>query len=183
MSTIYQRILDKALAKGEEKAKGFCTSRQLRKYMHTLVTISSKVFSTGIIRVPQYWAIYYHEGRRVISPVSATYLVWFKNPKDDPRLTNGESPIYRSEIKTLNLPLKKLRQLKKDGKLFIVKRSPRSGSPHFQGNPFFSNAPGGGMSGFDKDVGEIAAQEAYETVERMLRSSGLKKKTIKRTIG
>lgn len=36
--------------------------------------------------LPHYWAIYIHEGRGPVTPKEKLYLVWFRNPKDDPRI-------------------------------------------------------------------------------------------------
>jgi hypothetical protein len=49
-------------------------------------------------------------------------------------------------------------------------------------NPFFSNSPGGGMFGFDKEAGAIAQKEMFDYVEERLKKSGLKKKRIVRYI-
>jgi hypothetical protein len=147
--------------------------------MRRQVLIDTADKAAGVINVPHYWAIYYHEGRRVITPVSANFLVWFKDPKDDPRLINGKSPINRSDLKRLNLPASELRRLRKEGKLFMVKRSPRTGEPRFTGNPFFSNKPGGGMFGFNEEFKRLATKMAYDDIEAWLRRTGLKKKTIR----
>jgi len=39
--------------------------------------------------IPHYWAIYYHDGRGVVSPRSARKLVFFDNPREDPRNRGG----------------------------------------------------------------------------------------------
>lgn len=41
------------------------------------------------VQVPHYWAIYLNDGRGVVRPVDARVLVWFQNPKDDPRTDFG----------------------------------------------------------------------------------------------
>jgi hypothetical protein len=179
---LYGRILSNILEVAEQRAKGFCQSRQLRGTMNRQVLIDTPLRAYGVVNVPQYWAIYYHEGRRVISPVSANFLVWFKDPKDDPRLNNGQSPIYESDIRRLNLPLQELRRLRDAGKLVITKRSPRSGSPSFKGNPFFSDKPGGGLAGIDRSFVSIAERETFKYVDQWLRKTGLKNKKITKNL-
>lgn len=39
--------------------------------------------------IPHYWAIYIHNGRGPSQPKSKTFLVWFRNPQDDPRIRRG----------------------------------------------------------------------------------------------
>lgn len=184
-ASLATRILDRSLQKGLEKAKAFCTSKQLRRSMFIKITEEAKRVSRGVIRSPQYWSIYYHIGRANFPPIrasSASYLVWFKNPRDDPRLTNGQYPMYRSQIKSLSSLISKaeFRRLKEEGKLIVSKTSPRSGGASFPGNPFFSDT--GGMVGFGADVGKIAQEEAYQYVESFLKKSGLKHKVIVRNV-
>ena len=55
------------------------------------------------IVVPHYWALYVHDGRR--APVRAQrggFLIWFKDPKDDPRLIGGVTPERASQLRHLS---------------------------------------------------------------------------------
>jgi len=174
-------ILREILTTAEQRAKGFCTSRQLRKGIGQVITELMPERVRGFLSVPHYWAYYYHVGRRnlpPIRPVGASVLVWFKDPNKDPRLNNGQSPIYRSQIKQLNLSAAEFKRLRKNGDLIIAKRSPRSGGASFEGNPFFSDKPGGGLAGIENSLTAISERETRKAVESWLRSSGLKKKTI-----
>lgn len=49
------------------------------------------------LTIPHYWAIYVHDGRGPVRPVRRSWLVWFTNPRDDPRLRGGY-PVRESDI-------------------------------------------------------------------------------------
>lgn len=178
-------ILREILTVAEQKAKGFCTSRQLRKGIGQIITETLPERARGFLSVPHYWALYYHLGRKNLPPIrpkSANVLVWFKDPKKDPRLNNGQSPVYRSQIKQLNLSAAEFKRLRHAGELIIAKRSPRTGPAQFEGNPFFSDKPGGGLAGIENNLVSISERETHKAVESWLKSSGLKNKTIVRNI-
>jgi hypothetical protein len=187
MEPLYPKILRKSLEVAEQKAKGFCRSRQLRRAINRQIITISAEEAGGKLNVPHYWAIYYHEGRQVIRPVSASMLVWFRNPNNDPRLKGGLSPVYRSDIRKLTKAefqfwSEENRRARKRGApvpMIVVKRSPRSGQPSWKGNPFFSDKPGGGLAGLPDAVIDISRREAYSHVEEWLRTTGLKKKTVR----
>lgn len=44
---------------------------------------------TIAVSTPYYWARYYFEGRGPVYPREKTWLVWFQNPRDDPRNAGG----------------------------------------------------------------------------------------------
>lgn len=188
MEPLYPIILRKALEVGEQKAKGFCTSRQLRASMYRKETLSTGKKATGRILVPQYWAKYKHNGRDMVKPVSANMLVWFRDPKDDPRLTNGQSPIYRSEIKALTNGQwkywsgrnKRARRAKQPVPMIVRKSVGPMASQ--KRNPFFSDAPGGGLAGLPDRIDSIASRESFKYVDSWLRSTGLKRKHVKTSI-
>ena len=46
--------------------------------------------------IPHYWAIYYHDGRGSVSPRSAKKLVFFDNPREDPRNRGGARAVRAS---------------------------------------------------------------------------------------
>jgi hypothetical protein len=192
--SLYSKVLAKALQKAKERAESFCTSRQLRRELFTQVELDTPASASGFLRSPQYWAVYYQMGRRamgIIRHKAAEYLVWFPNPKDDPRLVNGESPMHRSEVKSLRDVWgtgpefnARMADARKAGKVVISKTSPTAGgSIRFEGNPYMKDEPGGGLYGMDRDINEIAAKEAYLEMENRLKASGLKKKTVTANIG
>lgn len=72
-------------------------SRTLREALRLVVDES---LLQGRLVIPHYWAVYYHDGRGSISPVNATKLVFFADPRDDPRIRAGY-PVRASQIRRL----------------------------------------------------------------------------------
>ena len=64
------------------RVKAQCQSNQLRRWLQVH---PPKPEGTPI-SVPHHWAVFYHDGRtRPILPVRGSVLVWFTDPRDDPR--------------------------------------------------------------------------------------------------
>ncbi len=61
-------------------------SKTLRAALHLVIDESEL---RARLFIPHYWAIYYHDGRGAISPVNARKLVFFDDPRDDPRIGAG----------------------------------------------------------------------------------------------
>lgn len=56
----------------------------------------------AVLRIPHYWAVFVHDGRGVVRPVRARWLVWFQNPADDPRTDFGRKyPIRKEDVRRL----------------------------------------------------------------------------------
>lgn len=174
-TTLYTRILEKALKLGTEKARTYCRSKTLKAAMYHRIEAEKPNSSDGRIRVPHYWAKFFHDGRDAVF-AKAKALVWFKDPNKDPRLKKGY-PVYKSDVQTLDLSKEEFFRLRKAGEIFVKRVSGRTKQPQ---NPFFSNR--GGMAGLDSEVSQIAQKETYRYVEEQLRSRGLKKRTITRTM-
>lgn len=75
-----------------------------------------------LVFVPHYWAWAYFLGRRAVSPVTAKKLVWFVDPREDPRL-QPLPPVRLSERRRLRLPLSRFRELLRQGKLVVRDRA------------------------------------------------------------
>lgn len=55
------------------------------------------------LHIPHYWAINVHDDRpRVVPRPGKKFLVWFTDPRDDPRL-QPEPPVRKSEVRTMHL--------------------------------------------------------------------------------
>lgn len=52
------------------------------------------------VSVPHYWAPFYHDGRGAVIARPGKWLVWFKDPGDDPRWGPG-LPVLRREVRRL----------------------------------------------------------------------------------
>lgn len=185
---IIARIRDRALDKAYASAMAFCTSRQLRRSMFKQQLNTMEDTASGEVGVPQYWAVYKHSGRGPLNYThrKASYFVWFRNPKDDPRMRNGISPVTRGEIRHLT-PADWEKWAKRNAEAKAIGEDPPmivkkavGGMTVEKQNPFFSDQPGGGLASLGADVTGICAEEAHTHVEAFLRESGLKKKHIKR---
>lgn len=115
---------------------------------------------SGFLWVPHYWAIYVHSGRNTVRPTVSTYLVWFRDPLDDPRYPRGKYPVRKSEVRRLTKDqfrtwAAKNREIireykKRTGKtklessdyesmqlpMVVAKRSPRNAGGHMPGSKF-----------------------------------------------
>jgi hypothetical protein len=80
--------------KARRRAKSVIESRTLRDALEVRVEHTSSKTTTGIVHIPHYWAVYYHDGRRGFGPKKAKRLVFFKNPSRDPRIRGGRPKRY-----------------------------------------------------------------------------------------
>lgn len=181
------KIRDRTLKQAFNRARGFCTSRQLRASMYYRSGEDKIDRASGYVAVPQYWAIYKHSGRGPLlaGQRNASVYVWFRNPRNDPRLRNGISPTTRDEITHLTAKqykhwLGENRKARAAGKLspMIVRKAVGPMAKHKK-NPFFSDKSNGGLFGIEVYLESFAKQEAHAHVESWLRETGLKKKTIR----
>jgi hypothetical protein len=165
------RILVKALERGKEKAKAYCKSRTLKKAMYAPITHEGKTISKGMIRVPHYWAKYFHDGRNAVQKFpKGPMLIYYKDPSQDPRI-QPNYPVYKSDVRKLTK--EQFLRDREAGKLIVVPAVGPTAQPQ---NPFFSNT--GGMAGFDTEVGQIARAETSAYVNEWLNRTGLKNKKI-----
>jgi hypothetical protein len=72
------------------------------------------------VNIPHYWAIYYHDGSGPITMPKGKYMVWYRDPKDDPRYRGGY-PVTRSQVRPLTLSKKNFNKLVREGKLVVRK--------------------------------------------------------------
>jgi hypothetical protein len=131
----------------------------------------------GALNVPYYWSYWYHFGRGPVTKGPGEgFLVWYKDPSQDPRLSRGY-PLVPEQVKRLTPA--QFKRDKADGKLVISKKS---GKPS-KNYPFFSNEAGGGMAGLTDEVDKLAAEKTNEYVLGKLKKAGLLNVTKKINIG
>ncbi len=54
------------------------------------------------LTIAHYWALYVHDGRAGFGPLRAQVLVWFRNPRDDPRHKGTtDYPVRAADIRRL----------------------------------------------------------------------------------
>ena len=192
MARLIPEFAEELSKRGFQKVLPAIRSNQLRR---GLVRIQNGE-SSWALHIPHYWAVYNHDGRSPVRPRKASYLVWFRNPNDDPRLSGGRSPERLSQVRKLSKGnFQKWsavnRQIVKNyrrrtGKrvltssdyetmklpMIVAKLSPR-GNYFVPGNPFFSNGPNGGMNGFIKEADTLADKMTSQAVLGFLRKEKL----------
>lgn len=79
--------------------KPFIPSQTLRDELYATIERGRE---EGVsLRFRSYWARYYHDGRGPVLPQQAEFIVFFRDPTDDPR-HGGDYPERRSEIRQLS---------------------------------------------------------------------------------
>jgi hypothetical protein len=113
------------------------------KTLRDALTIS-KQNGQWYVGVPHYWAVFYHDGRAAAYP-KGKFLVWYKNPKVDPRHW-GNYPVRANELVSLRdvgWSWDQVMQDVRDGKAVVSRVSPRN-RRRVKGVPFFNR----GLRGF-----------------------------------
>lgn len=80
------------------EARRVIPSRQLRAAVELILDESD---ARAALFIPHYWAVYYHDGRGAVHPVSARKLVFFDNPHEDPRIPGGRRKVRYKEERRL----------------------------------------------------------------------------------
>lgn len=138
-------------------------------------TLSNAIFSfvqsdtKGGAQIPHYWAVYLNDGRGSFGPVSKKVLIYFRDPKDDPRLKGGVSPERYASVRSLTTAefrfwAGKNTLARRDGRPvpMIVRR--RVGPMH--GTGFFENNRG--MNGFVNIANGLAFPKAISFLRTLL---------------
>lgn len=167
----YQRLLTRFGQTAMRHLRGRIPSKTLQRALRLIVTFTA-LRRRAILRIPHYWAIYRHDGRRGFGPTSrATFLVWFWDPKDDPRTQGGtKHPVRASDIVRLTA------EQFKAGLEENARRKLRGGHPYMIvtkwapgafGSYFFENWAG--MKGFRQKAEAIGEEE----FRKFVRAQGL----------
>ncbi len=149
------RPLVKSGVGGGFGSKHLSRNIEIRKSARTSRTAGSRIY------IDHYWARFVHDGRGSFGPPKGSqFYVWYKNRKEDPRLSaSGGYPRRFREVRKLTR--EEFIRDKKAGKLYWFDKAAGHGRTHVtQGvpaSPFFSNGAGGGMRGFAKTAGSIVA--------------------------
>jgi len=129
-----------------DKARGKVESKTLRDALR--IELRPDIFGVSV-GAPHYWAIYYHDGRGPVRAAPGKWLVYFKDPADDPRIKRGY-PVRAADIIRLSRS-QFLEALAKD-QLIVTKSVGRA-----KAHPFFTR----GMQGMD--------QRAHAPAKRFVR--------------
>lgn len=165
----YLRQLLKRLGNmGMGKARPSVPSRTLRKGLNVFLVDDNNVR----IQIPHYWAIFVHDGRGPFVATRTVFLVWFRNPRDDPRLRGGVTPVRANQLRRLTKSqfkegLEANRRAVAEGREppMIVTHRVRKGTKPTR---FFGNEPGEGMHGFDRQAGEEISRSFSQHVRRSM---------------
>jgi len=153
-SELHDRIAQAIGQRALQRVKGFIESRTLRAALRL-----QKRDGRWWLGVPHYWAVYYHDGRGPSLARPNLFLIWYWDPRDDPR-HHGNYPVRAVQIRRLNIPWEQLLQDVEDGKAVIARMSPRSGGS-VRGKHFFDR----GLHGFFRR----STPEAQKTFRRVVR--------------
>lgn len=129
------------------------------------------VESRGKLTIPHYWAVIVHDGRKRVSMPPGRFLIWYKNPRNDPRFPGRSTPARlaaRLSFRDLYSTKAEFKaRIKKDRDKLIISRT----SGPVAANPFFGNEPGQGMHGLMQEshviVRELVAKEMAEFIGPM----------------
>lgn len=143
-------------------------SNTLAQFMKMEMVSEREGLIVSALSVPHYWAGILHFGRGPVSPQAASVLVWFRNPRDDPRYPGGVYPQRKSQIRKLTkgqwdfwVAQNRLARANNLPEPMIVRRWSGGTKPR----PFFSNhPPDGGMAGFPKRAFGLAAAAARQHI-------------------
>lgn len=96
MRKAYIKALTKLGKFGEELIAKSGISEQLAGSINAVVEAETMTLT---LSNPEYWAVYYHQGRGTVNRL----MIWFQNPADDPRLKglNSRHAVKRSDIRPL----------------------------------------------------------------------------------
>lgn len=115
------------------------------------------------LHIPQYWALYVHDGRPSVTRTKPP-MIWFHNPSLDPRLIAGPfgpiTPERRRDVSRLSKA--QFKRFRAQGHLIIARTVSSIAK-----KPFFSVGPGGAMS----DVAEVLRKEADTRIRAHLRDT------------
>lgn len=149
-----RKALRAITAAGLDYVRPKIRSRTLRRALNRWIPTDQQ----GYIQIPHYWALYVHDGRGTFAAPPGKYLVWFRNPKDDPRLRGGVTPVRAADLRHLQPSefyhwLRENAIARAEGRdpPMVVTRAVRKGVPPAR---FFEND--GGMAGFAAKANDVA---------------------------
>lgn len=125
------------------------------------------------MHIPHYWAVYVHDGRRPFSKQS--YMVWWRNPKKDPRLRGGVTPKRANQLRRLTPDQwrdaldERKEWIENGGDPYdapvIITKVIKNATP---ARLFFANESGGGMHRFVDQANRLGAPEFSKHVMETL---------------
>ena len=155
------------------KARPRIPSRTLRRAL-VVIRITDQQVS---MHIEHYWAVFVHEGSSGARPKTGEFLAWYKNPRQDPRLTpfGGQTPPRASQLLGLRqvISAREFREDAQAGKIVFARRT----GP-VKGIPFFSNEAGGGMQGFVDQANQFATPLTRKHILDRIGKENLKERSV-----
>ncbi len=139
MGAVIRLIGEIVLERGQQAVAP--SSKTLQRAMILTIVSDKGLEGKAQVTVPHYWAIFIHDGSNSVPP--GTFMIWYRNPADDPRFPGRTRPERLSQMRRLSPE-----QLRRDllaNKVIVAKN--RSNIP---ANRFFSNREG--MFGVTQEV-------------------------------
>lgn len=151
---LLQRVAIELGRLGIKKVLPKIDSATLRDALTVIIEKTGQGAYTSRLFIPHYWAVYYHDGRGAFGPKDNAVLVFFADPKDDPRIQGGY-PERANDIRKLSraeyeFGLRKNREAydRGDPPYMIVTKSVGPAGAH----PFFTKGMVGFAGSVEKDV-------------------------------
>lgn len=125
---IIETIAREAFAQAQSNLLAMATdsrkAKSLRDDLKLQIINVGELTSEARIISDFYWAIYYHDGRGPIQARPGKFLVFYRNPDDDPRIGGAARnyPRRLAEVEPLRLSKAAFNQLLRAGKLVMTQR-------------------------------------------------------------
>jgi len=162
---VVRRVLQEIGERELRRVRKSIGSRTLRAAIRLIINESEE---RADLFIPHYWAVYYHDGRGPVRPVNARKLVFFDDPRDDPRLRNGR-PVRESEVQRLT------REQYQEGLRRNAERAARGGRPFMYvvdsvgpaaPRPFFTQLEQGAAKRADDVVLRTFERELLDAIDK-----------------
>lgn len=152
----HRKLVDDLARRAEAQAERGMPSKRLRRSLQ----IQRPSDSVAVLHVPEYWAFFVHYGTQ---RVTDKLMVWFKDPRNDPRLS-PRPPVRRRDIKKLTPA--QFRAAREANQL-IIAYNRRA----IKAVPFFENP--GNMAPFVSHAFETIPKRFSQLVRRELKGLGI----------
>lgn len=169
----FRSLTDRISRLAIARARPQIPSRTLRRAL-----VSIRVTDTQVkMNITHYWAVFVHEGRGEARARSGQFLAWYRNPREDPRLTpfGGQTPPRASQLLGLRqvISAQQFREDVNAGKVVFAERT----GP-VAGVPFFSNDAGGGMHGFVDQANRLATPLTRKHILERIGKENLRERDV-----
>lgn len=110
-------------------------AQALREDLRVQIVSATERRGVAFVLTDFYWAVYYHDGRGPIKARPGKFLVFFRDPDDDPRIDGSarDYPKRVADARKLSLTKGQFNRLLRSGRLLATKRvGPAEAHPFFE---------------------------------------------------